>query len=50
MPRTTKTISVTIRIEPGPDQHAWLKQHPEINASGLLQRAIDRKIARAAAE
>lgn len=43
MPRTTKTISATIR----PDQHAWLMRHPEINVSGLLQQAIDREIARA---
>ena len=37
MPRTNPTISVTIR----PDQKAWLKDHPAVNVSGLLQQAID---------
>lgn len=38
MPRTNLTISVTIR----PDQKAWLKDHPAVNVSGLLQEAIDK--------
>lgn len=37
MPRVNPTISVTIR----PDQKAWLKDHPAVNVSGLLQQAID---------
>ena len=32
MRRTTVTISE--------EDHAWLKQHPEINISGLLQSCI----------
>lgn len=42
MPRTNPTISVTIR----PDQASWLAVHPEINVSGLLQKAIDREMDR----
>lgn len=33
--RIQKSISMT------KDQHEWLRRHPEINASGLLQNAID---------
>ena len=42
MARTNPRLSVTIR----PDQADWLREHPEINISGLLQAAIDHEMRR----